>query len=424
MAYDVTVYPSDLQGEVTVPPSKSMLHRALIAAALSKGDTKITPFKTNKDIGATIRALKTLGASFRKSGKSIQVTGIDKPDTEKSSADVTDSASTLRLLIPVMALFEQETRFILSEGLSKRPLEPYMDIFPGGLSHDEKGNLNVDTSLRGGHHVIDGKYSSQFTSGMLFALPMLEDDSFLEIKNPSSQPYIDMTIEVLEHFGITVHRKENGYEIPGKQRFKATDISIEGDFSQASLFMVAGLNHNRISTTPLNEKSLQGDRTMIPLIKKSGGALTFKDSRVTTTRSSISGFEISIQDSPDLAPALALLGSLSKEECVIRDVNRLKYKESNRIESIIENLSAFGVNIEHVDDTIVTRGTEKTSEALVLDGHKDHRIIMMSAIAATWAKRQTKILNAHYVQKSYPDFFEDLENLGAKIKREERDSET
>ena len=424
MAYDVTVYPSDLQGEVTVPPSKSMLHRALIAAALSKGETKITPFRTNKDIGATIRALKTLGASFRKSGKSIQVTGIDKPDTEKSSADVTDSASTLRLLIPVMAFFEQETRFILSEGLSKRPLEPYMHIFPDGLSHDNKGNLHVDTTLRAGHHVINGQYSSQFTSGMLFALPLLEEDSFLEIQNPSSQPYIDMTIEVLEHFNVTVHKEKNGYRVPGRQRFKAKDITIEGDFSQASLFMVAGLNHKRISTTPLNEKSLQGDKTMMPLINKCGGNLVFKDSRVTTSRSTIKGFEISIQDSPDLAPALALLGSLSNEECVIRDVNRLKYKESNRIESIIENLKAFGVHIEHVGDTIVTRGTEKTNEALVLDGHKDHRIIMMSAVAATWAKRQTKILNAHYVQKSYPDFFEDLERLGTKIKREERDSET
>ncbi|MFW6298280.1 MAG: 3-phosphoshikimate 1-carboxyvinyltransferase [Bacillota bacterium] len=424
MAYDVTVYPSDLQGEVTVPPSKSMLHRALIAAALSKGESTITPFRTNKDIGATIRALKTLGASFRKSGKSITVSGIDKPDTEKSSADVTDSASTLRLLIPVMALFEQETRFILSEGLSKRPLEPYMDIFPGGLSHDSKGNLNVNTSLKPGTHTIDGQYSSQFTSGMLFALPMLDGDSFLEIKNPSSQPYIDMTIQVLEHFGVTVEPVEGGYKIPGNQAFKATDITIEGDFSQASLYMVAGLHHKRITVTPLNEKSLQGDKTMIPIIEKSGGNITFKDHRVTTSQSTIAGFETSIEDSPDLAPALALLGSLSKEECVIRDVKRLAYKESNRIESIIENLSAFGVTIFQEGDAIITRGTEKTSESLVLDGHKDHRIIMMSAVAATWAKRPTKILNAHYVQKSYPDFFEDLENLGAKIKREEDKSET
>ena len=423
MAYDVTIYPSELQGEVTVPPSKSMLHRALIAAALSKGDTKISPFRTNKDIGATIRALKTLGATFRKSGNAIHVTGIDRPDTSKSSADVTDSASTLRMLIPIMALFEQETRFILSPGLSKRPLDPYMEIFPGGLSHDEKGNLNVNTSLEPGHHTIDGQYSSQFTTGMLFALPLLKGESYLEIINPSSQPYIDMTLQVLKHFGITVQQDENGYRIPGGQHYKANDITVEGDFSQASLFMVAGLNQKRLTITPLNEESLQGDKTMIPIIRDSGGALTFKNNKVTTTHSTIKGFEATIKDSPDLAPALALLGSLSKETCVIRDVHRLKYKESNRIESTIENLSAFGVNIFQEGDAIITKGTSKTSEALVLDGHKDHRIIMMSAVAATWAKRQTKILNAHYVQKSYPDFFDDLERLGGKVKREEHDSD-
>ncbi|MGM0436088.1 MAG: 3-phosphoshikimate 1-carboxyvinyltransferase [Bacillota bacterium] len=423
MAYDVTIYPSDLQGEVTIPPSKSMLHRALIGAALAKGESKITPFRTNRDIGATIRALKTLGASFRKSGKDIFVTGIDKPDTSMSTADVTDSASTLRLLIPVMALFEQPTKFLLSEGLSKRPMEPYMDIFPDALSHDEEGNLHVKASLDSGHHSIDGQYSSQFVSGMLFALPLLKEDSFLEIVNPSSQPYIDLTIDVLKHFGIKIDEAENGYRIPGNQKFKSRDIKIEGDFSQASLFMVAGLKHRRISVTPLEEKSLQGDKTMIPIIKRSGGTLEFKDSRITTSQSQINGFEASIKDSPDLAPALALLGSLSKERCVINDVKRLEYKESNRAFSIMENLRAFGVNIYREDDAIIIEGTGKVSEDLVLDGHNDHRIIMMSAMAATWAKRPTKILNAHYVKKSYPDFFEDLERLGAKIKHEERDTD-
>jgi 3-phosphoshikimate 1-carboxyvinyltransferase len=423
MAYDVTIYPSDLQGEVTIPPSKSMLHRALIGAALAKGESKITPFRTNRDIGATIRALKTLGASFRKSGKDIYVTGIDKPDTSMSTADVTDSASTLRLLIPVMALFEQPTKFLLSEGLSKRPMEPYMDIFPDALSHDEDGNLHVKATLDSGHHSIDGQYSSQFVSGMLFALPLLEENSFLEIVNPSSQPYIDLTIDVLKHFGITIEEAENGYRIPGNQKFKSRDIKIEGDFSQASLFMVAGLKHRRISVTPLEEKSLQGDKTMIPIIKRSGGTLEFKDNRITTSQSQINGFEASIKDSPDLAPALALLGSLSKERCVINDVKRLEYKESDRAFSIMENLKAFGVNIYREGDAIITEGAEKVSEDLVLDGHNDHRIIMMSAMAATWAKRPTKILNAHYVKKSYPDFFEDLESLGAKIKREERDTD-
>lgn len=423
MAYDVTIYPSDLQGEVSIPPSKSMLHRALIGAALAKGESKITPFRTNRDIGATIRALKTLGASFRKSGKAIYVTGIEKPDTSMSTADVTDSASTLRLLIPVMALFEQPTKFLLSEGLSKRPMEPYNAIFPDALSKDEAGNLHVKASLDSGHHTIDGQYSSQFVSGMLFALPLLKEDSFLEITNPSSLPYINMTIEVLNHYGITIEKADKGYIIPGNQKFKSKDIKIEGDFSQASLFMVAGLKHRRITVTPLDEKSLQGDKTMIPIIKNSGGNLEFKDGRVTTSQSTINGFETTIKDSPDLAPALALMGSLSKERCVINDVKRLEYKESDRAYSIMENLKAFGTKIYREDDSIITEGTLKTSDDLVLDGHKDHRIIMMSAIAATWAKRPTKILDAHYVKKSYPDFFEDLENLGAKIKREERDSD-
>jgi 3-phosphoshikimate 1-carboxyvinyltransferase len=422
MAYDVTIFPSDLQGEVTIPPSKSMLHRALIGAALAKGESKITPFTTNRDIGATIRTLKTLGASFRKSADAIFVSGIDKPDTSSSSADVTDSASTLRLLIPLMALFEQPTKFLLSKGLASRPMEPYMDIFPDSMTHDDSGNLHLKASLDSGHHTIDGHYSSQFVSGMLFALPLLKKDSFLEIINPSSQPYIDMTIEVLKHYGITIKKEDNGYSIPGSQSYTSKDIKIEGDFSQASLFMVAGLKHRRISVTPLDEKSLQGDKTMIPIIKNSGGILEFKDARVTTSQSMVKGFEVSIKDSPDLAPALALLGSLSKERCIINDVKRLEYKESDRAFSIIENLKAFGTNIYRENDAIIIEGTKKPTESLVVDGHNDHRIIMMSAVAATWAKRPTKILNAHYVKKSYPDFFDHLESLGAKIKREERDT--
>jgi 3-phosphoshikimate 1-carboxyvinyltransferase len=174
--------------------------------------------------------------------------------------------------------------------------------------------------------------------------------------------------------------------------------------------------------TPLDEKSLQGDKTMIPIIKNSGGILEFKDARVTTSQSVVKGFEVSIKDSPDLAPALALLGSLSKERCIINDVKRLEYKESDRAFSIIENLKAFGTNIYRENDAIIIEGTKKPTESLVVDGHNDHRIIMMSAVAATWAKRPTKILNAHYVKKSYPDFFDHLESLGAKIKREERDT--
>ncbi len=414
MAYDVLVHPSKLQGHVRVPPSKSLLHRALISALLSRGVSVIFPFVESDDILATLNVLKAFGASWKIKDDRLRVKGVGRPRPPKRPIEVKASASSLRFAIPLAMLTGSEVTFLMDESLANRPLDPYVALFPNSLEKNGP-RLVVRPRLTGGDIVLDGSFGSQFASGLLFALPFLDETSTLHIKNPTSRPYIDLTVDTLENAGIRIIKQNDAFRIPPAQDFRPREIFIEGDYSLASLFLVAGLRSTGVEVHPLVSDSLQADRNIIETIRNAGGKIIHTEDGYRSSSSRTSAFITEVEDNPDLIFALALLASLSEGESIIHHTERLRFKESDRIKSIFELLKKLHVDIVVEEDFLRVRGPVSRFSGASIDSHDDHRLVMLAAIAGTMASGPVHILHAEAVHKSYPAFFQDLGALGANL---------
>ena len=405
---DIRITPSKLNGTVSVPSSKSITHRMLICAGLADGISVIRNISFSKDIHATINAMKALGAEFEINGSSVTVTGIGRKSAENAVIDCCESGSTLRFMIPVAAVLGTAAEFRGQGRLPQRPITPYIrEMSDKGITfnYDNTMPFSISGKLKGGKYCLEGDISSQFITGMLLALPLAENDSEIIMTSPlQSKPYADMTVRCLENFGIEINETDNGYYIKGNQHYKPYNTAVEGDYSQAAFFFVADAIGNNVKISNLADESIQGDKKIVEIIS----ALCYNNSG-----NEKSVYSVDAENIPDLVPVLAVLCSLSGKTSEITGIQRLKIKESDRIISTADMINSLGGKAIPSDDSLLIKPVESFIGGTV-DSCGDHRIVMSAAIAATRARGDVVILNADAVEKSYPDFFSDFNNIGGK----------
>lgn len=414
----IKIEPSFLNGEITPPPSKSMLHRAIICASLSSGQSIIKNVNYSKDIVATINAFVKAGIDMEQNENSLTIKSNGTLRiAEGDIVDCNESGSTLRFLIPVFTQKDKSIHFTGKESLMKRPLSIYKDIYlKAGNVFDLDGKLlNIVGELKAGEYNIPGNVSSQFISGLLFHLPRLKDNSRINIIGKlESENYVKMTIDMLLKFGIKIFGVEGSYIIPGGQKYVHADVKIEADFSQMAFYAVAGILNGNITINNINLNSLQGDNAIVKIIADAKGHIKFNKGSITTEKSKTYGMDIDISQIPDLAPILGVLLSYSSGKSRLLNTQRLVFKESNRLISTFETLVKLGVSCKIVEDTLEIEET-KIFKGGVFETYNDHRIAMMVSIASLCADQPIIIRNAEVINKSYPNFYRDFMSLGGKI---------
>ena len=404
---DITITPALLSGRVAAPPSKSVGHRLIISAALSRRKSVISNISRSNDIEATINAMVALGAKIDVSGDKATVFGIETPSKE-AEIDCCESGSTLRFIIPIAAALGVRTRFLGKGKLPTRPITPYLrELTKGGITFDYNGSMpfSISGQLKSGDYELEGDISSQFVTGLIFALTMTDGKSRIKMISPlQSKPYVDITIDCLKKFGADITELCDGWEIKGK-RLVSSDQIIEGDYSQAAFFYVANALGSDIEIEGLDPLSVQGDRKIAEICRESVNG-NGKDKI-------ISPFSLDCSDIPDLVPILTVLASFADGKSELTNIRRLRIKESDRIAAISECLNSVGGRVKAYDDKLVIEGVKNLSGGTV-DSYNDHRIAMSMAIAAIKCTDTLKITNAECVKKSYPDFFEVYNKLNGK----------
>lgn len=413
----IALYPRKLQGQIRIPPSKSMAHRAIICASLARGRSVIKNIEYSKDIEATISAMKELGTMIFKHDDYLEIDGTTTFMKNQCEFDCQESGSTLRFMIPISIVGEANVHFIGKGRLGQRPLDIYYKIFDkqniSYLYRENVLDLYIRGHLKAGVFEIPGDVSSQFISGLLFALPLMDRDSRIVMTSPlQSKGYIDLTLQMLRQYGVFVIN--NDYKellIPGNQMYKPCDYEVEGDFSQAAFYMVAGALGNQIVMEGLNLSSKQGDREIIDILKRMGCQLIEMDKGYQIVSNILSATHIDGKDCPDIIPIVALACALSKGTSVIKNIERLRIKECDRLEATVEVINQLGGSARVDDECMVIEGVEYLQGGNV-SSYNDHRMAMMEAIASTVCKECVVIDNKECVQKSYPSFWECFESLG------------
>lgn len=422
---DLKIIPSKLKGSVKIPPSKSMAHRAIICAALSDGICRIDNIDYSDDIIATINAMNSLGATIEKHDDYIEVVGIYKNINKikrNRIIDCNESGSTLRFLVPISLLFKGSNKFIGKGNLGKRPLTTYYNIFNNqGIKYSyEENNLNlvVDGELKPGVFEVEGNISSQFITGLLFALPLLNGDSKIIItKEMESKGYIDLTLKAISDFGIEIiNNNYSEFIIKGNQKYNARNYRVEGDYSQAAFFLCADGLGNNVLCRDLDLNSLQGDKEIIDILERMN--VVFNANEIGLS-GEVNGELISTvidgSQCPDIIPVLSAVSALSKGTTEIINAGRLRIKECDRLSAVTSELKKLGAQIIEKEDGLVITGVEKLQGGVEVWSHKDHRIAMTLAIASTMCKKPIIIKDYECVAKSYPSFFEDFKALGGNI---------
>lgn len=404
---DLKITPSLLSGQVTMPPSKSVAHRMIIAAALADGSSTISNLSGSADILATIDCMRAFGADIKLNGNSAVISGIKSAPTT-AVADCCESGSTLRFLIPVACALGINAEFRGKGKLPQRPITPFLEEFPKhGVKFDfsDAGSgcslpCSVNGKLTAGRFEIDGVISSQFITGLMFALPLLDGDSEIMLRSRlQSKPYIDITMGVLRDFGCRITKTERGYSIKGNSRLTPFSGSVEGDYSQSAFFYVADALGSNLEIGGLNEKSFQGDKKIVEICGE------FSKSQAP--------FELDCSDIPDLVPILSVLGCFCKGKSRIYNAARLRIKECDRLAAMEDCLNRIGGKVSSTEDSLIIEGVGELHGGEV-GCYNDHRIAMSMAIAATRCSSPLIIRGAECVRKSYPDFFEIYKSIGGK----------
>lgn len=419
----VTIHPKKLQGSLIVPPSKSLSHRAIIAASLAEGKSIISNVILSKDILATIEGMRALGASIEVQENTLYITG-SKVQRKKKEIYANESGSSLRFLIPIALVCGEPVCFTGQNHLVKRPLDSYFEIFDQqGISYSHPEGqylpLQIEGRLRPGSYEIRGDISSQFITGLLYALPLLEGDSRIKVTTAlESKGYVDLTLDILKRFGITIinHNYEEFY-ISGNQTYKPYDYQVEGDYSQVAFFLVAGALGADIKLYGMNEHSYQGDKKILLDMESFGAKLEITSSYIQCTPGMTKGAIIDFSQSPDLGPALTVLASLSVGTSKFIHAERLRIKECDRITCMRQELAKMGAHIVEQSDGMTIEGVSELTGA-VLDSHNDHRVAMALAMASLKTKGDIILENAECVTKSFPDFWKVFEALGGDVSYE------
>ncbi|MEE1314979.1 MAG: 3-phosphoshikimate 1-carboxyvinyltransferase [Faecalimonas sp.] len=403
------ITPSQAKGHVLAPPSKSMAHRMLMGAGLSEGTSVIRNIELSEDIKATLGILKALGCSYEMQEKAVTIRGIGGRDIFSDlPLDCKESGSTLRFFIPLLLVSGKKARFTGASRLLERPLGIYEEICEEqGISFSKGENtLVVEGRLQATKYQVKGNISSQFITGLLFALPLLLGDSVLEVLPPvESKAYIEMSLEALAFYGIQIRREENTYYIAGGQRYQARDAAVEGDYSNAAFLEALNCLGGEVVVEGLREDSLQGDRV-------------YREHLLTLEQTHP---HICLSECPDLGPILMGMAA-AKNGAVFTGTERLKIKESDRGAVMAEELKKFGISVDVRDNEIVVYRGRLQAPTELLDGHNDHRIVM--TLATLCSVTGGTIVGCEAVKKSFPSYFDVIKELGIDVKLEDESRRT
>lgn len=400
---NLAIYPRKLKGSITPPPSKSQAHRAIISAALAEGNSLILNLQLSQDIHATLNCMRALGADASEHGGIITGANARPGKFNKLPLmDCCESGSTLRFLIPIALVVAGGGEFIGRGRLMQRPQKPYKDLFDErGIRFERVGEkLVVEGKLEPGEFRVPGNISSQFITGLLFALPLLEGDSDIVLTTHlESAGYIESTIVAMELFNVHVERTETGWHIPGNQHYTAArePVVVDADYSQAAFYYVANGLGNEIDICDMNPNTCQGDKAIVHY-----EAMLDRPGEVT----------IDVSQCPDLVPALAVRAALRPGEVTnIVGAARLRIKESDRLDTVSTELNKLGAHVDQTPDSLIITGVDHFHSAVV-NSHNDHRIAMMLAMGASRCTGKVVLQDAGSVAKSYPGFWEHYFRLG------------
>lgn len=419
------ITPAKLTGSVCVPSSKSMGHREIICAGLAEGTSIVDNISMSADIEATLRCLEALGVDCRqvpseRAGRAaLAITGSGSLRAAKSSADCGESGSTLRFMIPLGAICGAPLTFTGRGKLVERPLQAYYDIFDKqGLRYTTAAAgclpLTVDGVLQSGTYELPGNVSSQFISGLLFALPLLAGDSILKVTSPlESQSYVDLTLACLEKYGVVIeHENHVTYHIRGGQKYRSGRNMVEGDWSQTAFWLVAGTIGKQVTCTGVSSTSLQGDRVVADIISRMGGKITSSKDSYTAAPMATRGIVIDAADCPDIIPVLTVLAAVSRGTTKVINAGRLRIKECDRLAAITSELNKLGADIIELPDGLLINGRPEGLRGGTVEAWNDHRIAMSLAVASSVCSEAVIINGSECVKKSYPEFWQDFAAVG------------
>ncbi|MEG0165015.1 3-phosphoshikimate 1-carboxyvinyltransferase [Anaerorhabdus sp.] len=419
----VRITPSTLkQRVIQIPPSKSMAHRAIVCASLAHGKSVITNLDYSVDIQTTINGMRQLGADIKQYDDYVEIEGIKNfEDCKETIIECNESGSTLRFFIPLFSLTNKPITFTGTKRLMERPQGIYREMFQqqGLIFKQENGKIEIEGKLKPQTYHVKGDVSSQFISGLCFVLPLLEQDSIIQIAPPfESRSYVDLTIQMMENFGVHIEFKDdNTLYIAGNQQYIAKDTRVEGDFSQLGFFAVLGALQGPLDCIGLNTESLQGDKQIVQILKDMGCHIEQLKDGYRFHQSKLNGCTIDLNNCPDLGPILSTCASYALGKTTIVNAGRLRIKESDRIAAMESELLKVGVDFTSTMDTITINGPTEWKCNELLHGHNDHRIVMALTIGSTLASNSIEIDDAQSIKKSYPGFFEDICKLGILVEK-------
>lgn len=405
------VTPSPLAGELDAVKSKSYAHRLLIAAALSGGELS---FGDSEDAFFTAHALASLGFEASFEGERVKFGDFHLPEG-KQEIKVGESGSTLRFLVPLAAALGVSAEFVMAGRLASRPMGALAECLAAHGAHWDGKALSG--RLSSGIYEIDATISSQFVTGLLMALPLLQGDSEIRLLGRAvSAPYIEITLEVLASFGIEIARTESGFLVKGGQRYQRREAVVPGDFSGAAFFLAAGALGEGVTLRGLDKKNAQGDKAILAILARAGATVAIRKEEIFVSGGALSAFRTNIGETPDLAPILAVVAAYARGTSRLECVSRLRDKESDRLAAIRDMLKRAGISSREEGDDLVIEGGEPQGAAF--DSFSDHRMAMSEAILAAYAEGESRINDMACVKKSYPRFWEDFARLGGRYEVE------
>lgn len=414
---DVKFSPFVPNGTVNVPPSKSDVHRAIICAAMANGVSRISPVALSNDIKATIGCIKALGADAVLENNVLTVDGTNMYKNKTALLDCGESGSTLRFFIPIAAVGNINATFVGKGKLPQRPIGIFTEALPkaGTVCKTEGGlPLEIKGQLKSGIFEIPGNVSSQFITGLLLALPILEGDSEIVLTSPlESVGYIAMTIRTMKQFGVNIQATEKGWHIKGGQSYKTCDYTTDGDWSQAAFFMVLGAVSGKVTVKGVAKDSTQGDKKCAEILARFGAKVTQLDNEVTVEKRELKAITIDASQIPDLVPVLSVCAAFAEGTTKIINAERLRIKECDRLKAIAELLNNLGGKVKELSDGLEITGVSSLKGGNV-NGYNDHRIVMSAAVCAARSDEDITATFAMSINKSYPDFYIDYNSIGGK----------